>query len=125
VAGPSVSVKFGNPKGVANVAAQIRAQVIVRTAEGVIARVQERVQHPAAQTLTARGVNQWSASITGTRGGPGPIYPVKAQALRFSPKGGGVVFAKKVQGVGLGPLIEAECARVQTKDVDLTNIRIK
>lgn len=120
-----VRVKFGDPKGIADVSAQIRAQVIRAVAEATVERVQDRVKHPAAQSLGVRGVNQWSAEISGPRGGPGIIRPVRAKALRFVPKGGGVVFAKYVRGVGLGPLIEAEAGRVQTSDVDTDDIKIK
>lgn len=113
MAGPDVRIRFGNPKGVADVAAQIRAQVIEQVAQATVERVQARVDHPAAQTLRARSVNQWSAEIDGPRGGPGPIRPVRARALRFVASGA-VVFAKRVMGTGLGPLIEAEAKRVST-----------
>lgn len=114
-------LKFGSPLGVAQVAAQIRAQVIVLAAEAVIERVQSRVVHPAAESLTARPVNQWSCQITGPRGGPGPIYPVNASVLRFE-VAGQVVYAKKVQGAGLGPLIATEAARLSELDTNSVKV---
>lgn len=120
-----VRVRFGNPQGVAGVSAQIRAEVIKRIGEATIDRVQARVDHPATRTLTARGVNQWSVDISGPRGGPGIIRPRRAKALRFTPKGGGVVFAKSVRGVGFGPLISAEAARVTADELDTRSVIIK
>lgn len=124
MAGPNVRLRFGNPKGVANVAAQIRSQVILRYAEATVERVQARVDHPAAAALTARPVNQWSADITGPRGGPGPIFPVRANVLRFE-VAGQVVYARSVQGKGLGPLIEAEAQRVELPELNVNGVRVK
>lgn len=88
-------------------------------------RVQERVKHPAAETLTVRPVNQWSCEIDGPRGGPGPIYPVRAKVLRFVGKSGSVVFANKVQGVGLGPIIGAESQRITLFEIDADGVKVK
>lgn len=125
MAGPNVQIRFGNPKGIADVAEQIRSQVIVRAAQATVNRVQDRVKHPAADSLTVRPVNQWSCLIDGPRGGPGPIYPVRAKALRFTPKGGGVVFANKVNGVGFGPLIAAESQRITLFEIDANGVVVK
>jgi hypothetical protein len=125
VAGPSVQLRFGNARGISDVAAQIRGQIIERAAQATINRVQDRVKHPAAETLHTRPVNQWSCLIEGTRGGPGPIYPVRAKVLRFSPKGGGVVFANKVEGVGFGPLIAAESQRITLFEIDADGVKVK
>lgn len=92
-------------------------------AEQVVQRVQARVQHPAAQTLKAVGVNQYSASVQGSRGGPGIIRPVRAKALRFVGRGG-VVFAKSVNGAGFLPLIVAEGSRISQVDADEITQRI-
>lgn len=117
-----VQLKFGDPQGVAGVASQIRAQLIQEIGEETISRVRSRAPHPATYALRVAGVNQWSAEISGPRGGPGMIYPVRAKALRFVPKGGGVVYAKRVRGVGFGPLIEAEANRVES--VNTSGIRV-
>lgn len=122
--GPNVQLRFGNPRGIADVAEQIRSQVIVRAAEATITRVQDRVKHPAAQALRVRPVNQWSCQIDGPRGGPGPIYPVNARALRFV-VAGSVVYAKRVQGAGLGPLIAAESQRITLFEIDANGVRVK
>lgn len=124
MAGPSVQIRFGNPKGIADVASQIRGQVIVRAAQATINRVQDRVHHPAADTLQVRPINQWSCEIDGPRGGPGPIYPVKAQVLAFT-VAGSQVFARKVQGVGLGPLIAAESQRITLFEIDADGVVVK
>src|SRR5690554_2829863 len=117
MAGLEFRVNFGRPKGVERVDAQIRAAILRSIVESTVSRVQARVAHPAAQALRVDSINQWAAGISGPRGGPGPIYPVTARALRFTPKGGSVVFAKSVMGKGLGPLIEAEAGRVQSGDL--------
>lgn len=124
MAGPSVQLRFGNPAGIADVAAQIRGQVIVRAAQATITRVQDRVQHPAADSLTVRPINQFSCEIDGPRGGPGPIYPVNAQVLAFK-VAGEQVFARKVQGVGLGPLIAAESQRITLFEIDADGVVVK
>ena len=115
-----VRVRFGRPEGAEQVQAAIGAQLSKGLAEAVIQRVKARVNHPAADTLQAVGVNQHAADIRGTRGGPGIIRPVRAKALRFE-VGGTIVFAKKVNGAGLLPLIVAEGARLSQRDaVDIT-----
>lgn len=116
-----VSVKVGRPDAakVADVTAQISADIVKALGQGVIDQVRKRVNHPAADALTVAGINQNAAIISGPRGGPGVIKPVKAKALRFTPKSGGVVFAASVNGVGLGPLIEAEANRLADGDVVL------
>jgi hypothetical protein len=124
VAGTSVSLKFGNAKGIADVAAQIRGQIIERAAQATINRVQDRVKHPAADSLRTRKVNQWSCLIEGPRGGPGPIYPVKAKVLAFQ-VAGQTVFARQVQGVGLGPLIAAESQRITLFEIDADGVVVK
>lgn len=124
MAGPDVQLRFGNPKGIADVAAQIRSQVIVRAAEATVNRVKDRVKHPAADSLSVRAINQYSCLITGPRGGPGPIYPVRAKALRFQ-TGGVTVFAKKVNGVGFGPLIAAESQRITLFEIDADGVVVK
>lgn len=112
MAGIEFRVRLGNPRGLAATDARLSAAVSRLVAEEAIKRVQRRVNHPAARSLRAQGTNQWSATISGPRGGPGPIVPVRAKALRFDP-GGGVIFRKRVRGAGLGPLIEAETRRVR------------
>lgn len=124
VAATSVSVRYGNPRGVSDVAAQIRAQIIVRAAQATIDRVQDRVNHPAADSLRTRPINQWSCLIDGPRGGPGMIYPVNARVLAFT-VGGTTVFARKVNGVGLGPLIAAESQRITLSDLDVSGVVVK
>lgn len=111
-----VGVRFGRPQGAEQVAASLGAQLSIALAEAVVERVQKRVNHPAADTLQAVGVNQYAADVRGTRGGPGIIRPVHAKALRFV-VGGRVVFAKKVDGAGLLPLIVAEGSRISQSDV--------
>lgn len=123
MAGTSVNLRFSNPRGIADVAEQIRSQIIERAAKATINRVQNRVQHPAADALRTRRVNQWSCLIEGPRGGPGPIVPVKGKALRFV-TGGSVVFASRVNGVGLGPLIEAESQRITLFEIDADGVRV-
>lgn len=105
-------------------AAQIRSQVIVRAAQATVNRVQDRVKHPAADSLTVRSVNQYSAIITGPRGGPGRIYPVTAQVLRFTVSGQ-VVYARSVNGVGFGPLIAAESQRITLFEIDPSGVKVK
>lgn len=120
----SVRVVVGRPDAVkvAQVSAQVSADVVKALGEGVIKRVQERVKHPAADALTTQGVNQNAAVISGPRGGPGVIKPVRAKVLAFNwPKAGGKVFFASVNGVGLGPLIEAEANRLAESDVVLPN----
>lgn len=124
MAGPDVQLRFGNPRGVADVAAQIRGQVILRAAQATVNRVQDRVKHPAAESLSARLVNQYSAVIDGPRGGPGLIRPVRAKMLRFQ-VAGQTVFARQVQGVGLGPLIAAESQRITLFELDVNGVRVK
>lgn len=124
MAGPNVQLRFGSPKGVADVAAQIRSQVIVRAAEATVNRVRDRIQHPAADALRVRSVNQYSALIDGPRGGPGRIYPVRARVLRFQ-VGGQTVFARSVNGVGLGPLIAAESQRITLFEIDPSGVKVK
>ena len=115
----SVRVKVGRPDAakVSSVTAQMSADIVKALGDAVIEQVQKRVNHPAADALQVTGINQNAASISGPRGGPGLIRPVKARALRFVPKSGGVVFAKSVRGVGLGPLIEATANRLADSDV--------
>lgn len=118
-----VSVKVGRPDAAktADVTAQLSADLVKALGEAVIERVRARVNHPAADALTVSGVNQNAALIGGPRGGPGVIRPVKAKALRFTSKSGGIVFAKSVNGVGLGPLIESEANLLAETDVILPN----
>ena len=120
-----VTVKVGRPDSVkiAQVTAQISADLVKALGEGVIKRVQDRVQHPAADSLQVTGVNQYAALIGSPRGGPGIIRPVRARVLAFPWKkmGGGTFFFKQVNGVGLGPLIEAESRKLAESDVVLPN----
>lgn len=111
-----VRVRVGRPQGARAVDDYVNAQIVRLVAEETINRVQRRVDHPAADSLSVTGINQFRADISGPRGGPGIIRPIRAKALRFVPKSGGVVFAKYVRGVGLGPLIEAEANRVDNID---------
>lgn len=108
-------VQFGRPEGVQNLNAKVSAALTMALAETVIERVQDRVRHPAAQTLKAVAVNQYASRISSTRGGPGPIYPVRARALRFNWRGK-VWFAKRVDGAGFLPLILAEGSRLGGQD---------
>lgn len=117
-------VTFGNPRGIADVAAQIRSQIIERAAQATINRVKDRVNHPAADSLTTRPINQWSCEIAGPRGGPGLIVPVRAQVLRFT-VAGETVFARKVNGAGLGPLIAAEAQRITLFEIDADGVKVK
>lgn len=116
----SVRVKVGRPDAakVASVTASMSADIVKALGEGVIERVQKRVDHPAADALQVTGVNQNAALISGPRGGPGIIRPIRAKALRFSWKGS-TWFRASVRGVGLGPLIEAEANRLADSDVVL------
>lgn len=116
----SVRVKVGRPDAakVADVTAQMSADIVKALGEGVIERVQKRVQHPAADALQVTGVNQNAALISGPRGGPGIIRPIRAKALRFQWRGA-TRFFKSVRGVGLGPLIQAEANRLADSDVVL------
>ena len=119
-----VRVVVGRPDAVkvAEVTAQVSADVVKALGQGVIERVQKRVQHPAADALQVAGINQNAAAISGPRGGPGIIRPVRARVLAFNwPKAGGDVFFASVNGVGLGPLIEAEANRLAESDVVLPN----
>ena len=119
-----VRVVVGRPDAikVAEVTAQVSADVVKALGDGVIQRVRKRVNHPAADALTVQGINQNAAVISGPRGGPGIIKPVKARVLAFNwPKAGGDVFFASVNGVGLGPLIEAEANRLAESDVVLPN----
>lgn len=118
-----VRVQFGRPEGAEEVTAAIGAQLTIALAETVVEKVRDRVNHPAADALQASGVNQYAAVVTGPRGGPGPIYPVRAKALRFVGRNG-IVFAKRVDGAGLLPLILAEGERVGQQDVDKITQRI-
>lgn len=120
-----VSVQFGRPVGMEQVSAAVGAQLSRGIAEQVVERVQKRVSHPAAASLRAVGVNQYAATITGPRGGPGIIRPVRAKALRFVGRSGGVVFAKQVNGAGLLPLIVAEGERISNTDAAQIVQRIK
>lgn len=56
--------------------------------------------------------------IESSRGGPGIIRPIRAQALRFVTKGGDVVFAAYVRGKGIAPLIVSEARKLQSKDFE-------
>lgn len=122
MAGIEYRLSFGTPSGLRGLDAKLSAYVSKAVAEEALRKVRRRVNHPATTALKATGTNQWSARISGPRGGPGPIYPVRAQALRFVPKGGSVVFARRVNGAGLGPLIESETRKVQ--EVALGNITL-
>lgn len=123
-----VRVKVGRPDAVklAQVEAQVSADLVKALGEAVIERVRKRVNHPAADALTVTGINQNAAVIGGPRGGPGIIRPVKGRtgrngrppALQFVWQGGTHYFAS-VNGVGLGPLIEAESNRLADSDVVL------
>lgn len=112
-------VKLGSARGLAATDARLSAAVSKALADEAIKRVRGRVNHPATRALRSQGTNQWSATISGPRGGPGPIVPVRAKALRFDP-GGGVIFRKRVRGAGLGPLIEAETQRVRELFLNIT-----
>ena len=104
--------------------APVRAAVTKAVAQATIRRVQRRTSyHPAAMTLRARGINQWQAEIRGSRGGPGIIRPVRAKALVFVWHGS-LRFFNSVRGVGLGPLIEAEALRVETRNINTQDIEI-
>lgn len=107
------------------IGAAVGAQLARGIAEQVVQRVQSRVSHPAARTLRAVGVNQYAATISGSRGGPGIIRPIRAKALRFPGRGGGIVFAKSVNGAGLLPLIVAEGERISNDDAAQIVQRIK
>lgn len=119
MAGIEFRVRLGSARGLAATDARLSAAVSKALADEALRRVQRRVNHPATRALRAQGTNQWSATISGPRGGPGPIVPVRAQALRFNP-GGGFIFRKRVRGAGLGPLIEAETRRVREIAVNTT-----
>lgn len=108
-------VQFGRPSGAEALQAKVSAALTTALAESVVERVQDRVRHPAAQTLRVVSVNQYAARIVGTRGGPGPIYPVRARALRFHWRGR-VRFASRVDGAGFLPLIMAEGSRLGSRD---------
>lgn len=96
----------------------MRAAITIGVARATIARVQERTnKHPAAMALRAQGVNQYEAKIVAPRGGPGIIRPVRARVLAFVWHGRPVFFSK-VNGKGLGPLIQAEARRVGQRDFD-------
>lgn len=112
-------VTLGSARGLAATDARLSAAVSKEIAAEAVRRVQRRVNHPAARALRSQGTNQWSATISGPRGGPGPIVPVRAKALRFDP-GGGVIFRARVRGAGLGPLIEAETRRVREIALNVT-----
>lgn len=118
----SVRVTVGRPDAAktANVTAQVSADIVKALGEAVIERVQKRVNHPAADSLTVTGINQNAAAISGPRGGPGIIRPVRAKALRFQ-WNGAIRFFTHVNGVGLGPLIGAEANRLADSDVVLPN----
>lgn len=112
-------VKLGSARGLAATDARLSAAVSKALADEAIKRVRTRVNHPATRALRSQGTNQWSATISGPRGGPGPIVPVRAKALRFNP-GGGFIFRTRVRGAGLGPLIEAETQRVRELFLNIT-----
>jgi len=112
-------VKLGSARGLAATDARLSAAVSKALADEAVKRVRARVKHPATAALRTQGTNQWSATIAGPRGGPGPIVPVRAKALRFNP-GGGFIFRTRVQGAGLGPLIEAETRRVRELFLNIT-----
>jgi len=112
-----ITFRVGQPKGLAHIEAKINAQLSKGIAQKTVERVQRRVKHPAAQALKAIGVNQYVADVTGPRGGPGPVVPVRARALAFVWKGGPKVF-KRVDGAGLLPLITSEAEKVTQYDAD-------
>ena len=122
----SVSVRVGRPDAAkaADVTAKVSAEIVKALGEGVIKRVQKRVNHPAADALSVTGINQNAAQISGPRGGPGLIRPVRAKALVFEWNGATRFFAS-VNGVGLGPLIEAEARRLAQSDVVIPNKTIQ
>lgn len=126
-------VVFGTPTGFAEVEAQVRAAVVKRAAEAGVKRVQGRLRatgHPSgyaiAAGLSVAGTNQWSATISGSRGGPGIIRPGAVtgrpnhkRALYWP---GAAHPVRGVNGKGIGPLVEAEVKRVET--IDVSGVRI-
>lgn len=112
-----VDVRVGRPRGIRGVDARLGAALAQAVGEETIKRVQKRVDHPAARGLSVSGVNQYRATVRGSRGGPGIIRPVKKKAL-FWPGARHPVMS--VRSKGLGPLIEAEARRVEALDVNET-----
>jgi len=124
-------VTLGRPSGVDHVSGVVGAALAKALAEATLKRVRARVDHPALQGLTVRGVNQYAAQIVGSRGGPGRIQSKRTVSTGrggqrplmlgpFQKRYAGSYWLRSVMGVGFGPLIAAEGSRITTNDLDLT-----
>lgn len=133
----TVRIKFGSPRDVTGVEAQLRAQLVLRAAEATKDRTAARLRangHPTGRAIAAGlravPVNQWSASVVGSRGGPGIIRPIRYRGGGDSGSGPRALYWRgarhpvaRVNGRGIGPLIEAEGRRVDK--IDTTGIEIR
>jgi hypothetical protein len=112
----SIRVRVGRARGYRDDMAKIEAATVKAIAEETLKRAKRRVDHPAMDTLVAKGVNQHTAEIVGTRGGPGIILPQRKKALWWT---GAAHPVSHVMGVGFGPLLHAEAQRIIDLDIDL------
>lgn len=110
------TVRVGRPKDIGFTAPRIEAATIKRIAEVAVERLQADIKHPAARTLSVKGINQHAAEISGTRGGPGTIIPVRKKALHWS---GAAHPVSHVRGVGFEPKLSAEINRINVLDIDV------
>lgn len=112
----SIRVRVGKPRDLNRTTARIEAATVKAIAEETVRRAQRRVNHPAIDTLRAKGVNQHVAEIVGTRGGSGIIRPVQKKALWWA---GAAHPMSSVHGRGFGPLLHAEAERINVLDIGI------
>lgn len=110
------TVRVGKPRDIGFTSARMEAATVKRIAEVAVERLQADIRHPAARTLRSKGINQHVAEISGTRGGPGTIIPVRKKALHWQ---GAAHPVSHVRGVGFEPKLRAEINRINVLDIDV------
>lgn len=68
------------------------------------------------QTVTARVVSEQPYAGFIHEGTTGPILPRRARVLRFTPRGGPVVYARQVRGIKGVPYLTDALERLRTSD---------
>lgn len=110
-----ITVRVGRPKDLGFTSDRVAAATIKGIAEEAVRQIQVEIQHPATRTLRARGINQHVAEISGTRGGPGVIIPVRKKALHWS---GAQHPVKRVRGVGFEPKLSSIISDLRYLEID-------